>query len=164
MSRRARAPAPPLPPFERLDHTHAQMLRHLGQLAELVDRLDAQGADAIAREGARTLYDFFASTARRHHADEERHVFPPLLADGDAELVQHVLRLQEDHHWLEQDWAELAPMLQGVAEGYGGWDVDVMRHSVRVFAELYREHIALEETIVYPRARLRAGLVAAPAP
>jgi hemerythrin-like domain-containing protein len=80
-------------------------------------------------------------------------VFPPLLGSPDADLVQHVMRLQQDHGWIEEDWLELAPQLQAIAEGHNGYDIDFMRAAVPVFTELYRDHIALEETIVYPASR-----------
>jgi hemerythrin-like domain-containing protein len=146
-----------MPPFERLDATHAQLLRHLDALGVLIERLGNEGADAIARHSARELHDFFERTARPHHADEERHVFPRLLEGAEPELVQHILRLQQDHGWLEQDWLELAPALEAIADGHSGWDPDDLRHSVRVFRALYCEHIALEESVIYPMAKRQAG-------
>ena len=88
-------------------------------------------------------------------------MFPHLLARADAELAQHIRRLQQDHGWLEQDWLELAPNLMAIAEGHAGWNIDDLRHAVRVFRALYMEHIALEEAQVYPAARRAAGAVPA---
>jgi hemerythrin-like domain-containing protein len=82
-------------------------------------------------------------------------VFPSLLSSGDGALVQHVHRLQQDHGWLEEDWLELQPQLRAVVEGYNGYDLDFLRAAVPVFTELYRDHIALEENIVYPESRRR---------
>lgn len=148
-----------MPPFERLDETHAQLLRHLDALGVLVERIRQDGADAIVRHAARELHDFFERTARAHHADEERHVFPYLLARDDAELARHIRLLQQDHGWLEQDWSGLAAALLAIAEGHGGWDIEDLRHSVRAFRALSREHIALEEAVVYPAARRAAGAI-----
>ncbi len=157
MSRRqyraARAAAPPLPSFEVLDQTHRQMLEMLAQLTQLVDRLQASDIDDSARLLANEICQFFDDTAQAHHAAEEQLVFPRLLAGDDAELVRHVQRLQQDHGWLEEDWLELGPHLRAVGEGQGWYDIDVLRSAVTVFADLYREHIALEETIVYPASR-----------
>jgi hemerythrin-like domain-containing protein len=82
-------------------------------------------------------------------------VFPSLLASADAEMVQHVHRLQQDHGWLEEDWLELQPQLRAVVEGYNWYDLDFLRAAVPVFTDLYRDHIALEENIVYPESRRR---------
>jgi len=155
--RPARPAAPPLPSFEALDQTHRQVMQTLGELARLIDHLDAHGMDESARTQARDICRFFDETARSHHAAEELVVFPSLLASGDAELVQHVRRLQQDHGWLEEDWLELGPQLRAVAEGYNWYDPDVLRYAVPVFSDLYRDHIALEETVVYPASRQRQG-------
>ena len=105
------------------------------------------------RRLAHDICEFFDGTARPHHAAEEQLVFPELLASGDAELIQHVTRLQQDHGWLEEDWLELAPQLRAVANGQSWYDIDALRSGVPIFADLYRDHIALEENVVYPASR-----------
>jgi len=147
--------------FEALDRTHAEVLQHLRQLEAMLKRLDASGADAGVRETAGAVRDFFDGTARRHHADEERVVFPPLLSSGDANLVQHVQRLQQDHGWLEEDWSQLQPQLDAIACGVGTVDPDLMLEAVTVFATLYLDHIALEESLIYPEAKRRVEAQAA---
>jgi hemerythrin-like domain-containing protein len=153
--RPVRPAAPAMPSFESLDDTHHQVIENLGQLASLLEHLDASGADDTARRLASEICSFFDATARAHHLAEEQFVFPSLLSSGDAELVQHVQRLQQDHGWLEEDWLELEPQLKAVAEGYNWYDPDVLRSAIPIFSELYREHIALEETVVYPASRRR---------
>jgi hemerythrin-like domain-containing protein len=145
--------------FEVLDACHREILRTLNQLDSLVLRLGSGGPDAQARAMAGEIVRFFANTARQHHEDEERHVFPNLLNSGDPDIVQAVQRLQQDHHWLEADWRELGPQLDAVAGGQSWTDVDVLREGAEVFAALLHDHIALEESVIYPqaRARLRAG-------
>lgn len=156
---RARSPrpqrpqAPALPPMEALDRTHHQMLQVLADLTTLVDHLESQGVDPAARTRAQAICRFFDDTARQHHADEETLVFPALVRKGDKALIQHVLRLQQDHGWLEEDWLELEPQLQAVAQGYSWYELDGLRAGVGVFAALYQEHIALEESMIYPAAR-----------
>ena len=65
----------------------------------------------------------------------KQHVFPSLLTSGDAVLVQHVHRLQQDHGWLEEDWLELQPQLRAVVEGYNWYDLDFLRAAVPVFTD-----------------------------
>src|SRR5438309_1079724 len=89
--------------FDVLDVCHRQTLFTLGNLAALVARLSRGGPDAEARTIAAEIVRFFSATARLHHEDEERHVFPKLLACGDPKIVQAVLELQQDHRWLEVD-------------------------------------------------------------
>lgn len=156
-ARPARPPVPRPASFEALDQTHREVMHTLVELARLLDHLDAHGADAAARQQAQAICAFFDGAARAHHAAEEQVVFPSLLASGDEDLVHHVRRLQQDHGWLEEDWIELGPQLRAVAEGYNWFDLDMLRHAIPVFAELYHDHIALEETVVYPASRSRQG-------
>ncbi len=156
-ARAARAAVPALPTMDRLDQTHRQVLETLAVLNGLIARLVDQGIDAQVREDARAICTFFQESARKHHADEEALVFPALLRKNDAELTQHVLRLQQDHGWLEEDWLELQPQLSAVAEGYSWYEPESLRQGVEVFEALYRDHIALEESLIYPVARRELG-------
>lgn len=142
-----------LAPFDALDACHRDVVQHLQVLDRLVNHLDRQGVDAEARRLATSVLHFFTETAREHHADEERSVFPQLLAGSDAELIAHVQRLQQDHGWLEEDWNELALQLSAVADGYSWYDIDALRGGVEVFTALYHDHIALEESLIYPEAK-----------
>lgn len=163
-ARHARPSAPQLPEFESLDHAHRAALQMIAAFERLVDRLDSHGLDDAARASARQILDFFSGPGRHHHADEERHVFPGLLASTDVELVQHVRRLQQDHGWIEEDWRELQPHIEAIAGGYNWYDLAMLRLALPVFAALYKDHIALEESLVYPAAkRQREALLKAQA-
>jgi hemerythrin-like domain-containing protein len=70
-------------------------------------------------------------------------------------MIQHVRRLQQDHGWLEEDWRELSPQVEAIAKGYNWYDLAMLRLALPVFTALYKEHIALEESMVYPEARRR---------
>lgn len=145
--------------FDVLDVCHRQTVYALGKLAALVSRLTARGPDPQARELAAEILLHFSTTAREHHEDEERHVFPQLLTRADPDLVQVVMRLQQDHHWLAEDWMLLSPHIDAVACGHTGYDLDLLREGAAVFTALSHDHMALEESIVYPQARAgqRAG-------
>ena len=145
----------PLDGFDVLDECHRQTLFSLGKLAALVSRLVHIGADAEARAMAADVVRHFSVVVRRHHEDEERHVFPKLVAEGNDEVVQAVLRLQVDHDWLEENWMELSPQLDAVAHGLSWYDLDVMQEAAKVFIALSHDHIALEESFIYPQAKAR---------
>lgn len=154
-ARRRDRPATPvtLHEFDALDRTHGEVVQSLRELERLIERLAAGDIDAGMRAAAAALCAFFDGTSRAHHEDEERVVFPPLLAGGDATLIQHVRRLQQDHGWLEEDWRELRPHLSAVADGLQWLDTDLLREMAAVFSALYIEHIALEESLVYPASK-----------
>lgn len=147
---------PPHDGFVALDACHRRMLEVAGELEALVAAVQDGGADAPGlRERAAAVANFYATTARTHHEDEERHLFAPLLASADPDLVQAVRCLQQDHGWLEENWRELEPHVQAIAHGYGNCDIDTLREGVLILVALQRAHIALEESLVYPEARAR---------
>jgi hemerythrin-like domain-containing protein len=140
--------------LEALDSCHAETLRMLGQLAELLAKLDEAGADARARSTAASIARHFSETMREHHADEERHVFPRLAASSDAQTADTLASLIQDHFWLDTDWRELSSVLDAIASGQSCYDLDRLREGVEIFATLCRDHIALEESLIYPQARI----------
>ncbi len=142
-------------PFDVLDACHQQIVTALQQLGALVQHLKLKGVDGKAREMARDIFLFFLNTAHQHHLDEEKYVFPALINSGDDTLVRQTLRLQQDHGWIEEDWLELAPQLESIAAGYNWYNLDLLEQAVPVFQALYQDHMALEESLIYPEARAR---------
>jgi hemerythrin-like domain-containing protein len=142
--------------FETLDACHQQIHVNLTELAALAQHMETVGMDAKAeQQQAGAIESFFSVTFRQHHAEEEKNVFPPLLASGNPELVAAVRTLQQDHGWIEENWIELAPQLRAIASGNNWLDAAEFQHDVEVFLALCRGHIALEETRVYPESRAR---------
>jgi hemerythrin-like domain-containing protein len=148
--------------FESLDATHREAVKMLRALEQLLPHVSDNGPDEAARTSAREIMAFFSGPARQHHADEEALVFPDLLGSSDEAMVQHVRRLQQDHGWLEEDWLQLSPHIEAIASGYNWYDLEMLRKAVPVFWELYREHIVLEEAIVYPAAKRLREAAASP--
>jgi iron-sulfur cluster repair protein YtfE (RIC family) len=141
------------PPFATLDDYHRQMQVQLAELAALAQRLDTVGADATAEQQAKGIEAFFSETSRQHHIDEERTVFPLLLASADAELVAAVRSLRQDHGWIEENWIELAPQLRAIADGNHWVDAAEFQHAAQVFYDLCVGHIELEESLIYPESK-----------
>jgi iron-sulfur cluster repair protein YtfE (RIC family) len=135
--------------FKVLDDCHREIADHLQRLVVLTERLQRRGIDPAARVEADSIEAFFSATARRHHADEEARVFPLLLASTDVDLVQKVRMLQQDHGWIEEDWGVVSAMLRAIADGLVGEMQEELPAVIGIFTELLREHIALEESIVY---------------
>lgn len=141
--------------FEFLDSTHKDIQGQVGQLHRLVDAIESEGLNAANRALARRVLDYFNSEARQHHLDEEKHIFPALLASQDAELVQTTEHLIQDHGWLEENWIQIAPSLEAATNGNLWFDPVELRHALEVFEALYLDHILLEESIAYPEAKKR---------
>ncbi|MBE0473908.1 hemerythrin domain-containing protein [Rhodoferax sp.] len=141
--------------FKALDTCHQRMHQQLAELADLLERLDADSDSPHCRQKAKTIEAFFSEVARPHHADEEKMVFPGLLLSSNAELVQAVQTLQQDHRWIEQNWLELAPMLRAIAQGEDWVEIAELKHTIEVFVSLCHDHIMLEESLIYPEAKAR---------
>lgn len=146
---------PPVDQFKALDACHQQIHQQLAELADLLERFETESDSPHCRQKAKTIEAFFSEVARSHHAEEEKNIFPMLLASDNAELVQAVRTLQQDHGWIEQNWLELAPMLRAVAQGEDWADMTELKHNAEVFVNLCHDHITLEESLIYPEAKAR---------
>ena len=143
-------------PFDMLEACHERVQRSLALLGRVVAHIDAHGHDAQSRSAVADVVRYFEKAAPAHHEDEERHVFPALLASADTppEVRAAVARLQADHQRMHALWAELLPLLRR-------WrDADPApipgapeRARIDEVRALYQAHIALEESLAYPAAR-----------
>lgn len=142
-------------PFEMLAACHERVERMLGLLERLDHHLAARGADREAADAARDVMRYFDLAGPAHHEDEERHVLPRLRALGDAAMADH---LHADHERMAEAWARVRAGLEAVREtapaGVGTTTPDPRPASASVdwagFAQLYRDHIAVEEGAAYP--------------
>lgn len=145
-------------PFEMLEACHERVQRSLVLLGRLIEHVDAHGHDAQSRSAAHDVLRYFELAAPQHHEDEERHVFPRLLALGDAALVPTVQRLRDEHGRMGELWVRLRPVLQAwsgaAAEGAAPAS---FRADAQAFRTLYAAHIPLEESLVFPAARAGLG-------
>lgn len=145
--------APHAERFAALDSCHQQMLTQLQALSTLAQRIDAEEINADAPQRADQIERFFSDTARTHHAHEESTVFPPLLAGDDAALKETVQTLMQDHGWIEENWIELSPKLRAIASGNSWFEPAEFVSQVEIFVALVQNHIALEESTVFPAAK-----------
>lgn len=146
-------PTPATDRFQALDACHQQIHLHLEKLASVLVQIEAYADESQYRQQVGEIEAFFSGTSRQHHAEEEKNIFPGLLASDNAELVHAVRTLQQDHGWIEQNWVELAPMLRAIAEGEDWVDMAELQHTVEVFLSLCHDHIVLEETLIYPESK-----------
>jgi hemerythrin-like domain-containing protein len=144
----------PTQPFKALDACHQQIQVHLADLQRMAAHMETAGLDEADRKLAGEIESFFSNGSREHHEQEEKHVFPPLLADGSDEIKVAVRSLQQDHGFIEENWLELGPQLRGIAEGNDWFDVAEFQHNVSLYLELMNGHIALEESMIYPESKM----------
>lgn len=147
-------------PFEMLGACHERIERMLGLLTKLQQHVLVHGWDEGVASAARDVMRYFDLAAPLHHEDEERHVFPPLLAGEDAVLRGVVQRLQQDHRDMEAAWVAARAALASVTQAPpAGWVHFSPPEEVTLisFAHLHERHLREEEGLVYPAAQ--AGLL-----
>jgi hemerythrin-like domain-containing protein len=139
-------------PFEMLVACHERVDRMLKLLQRLRDHLVTNGADADARKAAQDVMRYFDQAAPQHHHDEELHVFPPLIAQGDPETMALVCKLRQDHLQMEARWGKAREVLAAIAAG----ELEALsphhEGALDVFAGIYAGHIEAEEQLAYPAA------------
>lgn len=140
-------------PFEMLEACHERVQRMLSLLGRLRAHVRGHGVDVQAQQAARDVMRYFDIAAPHHHRDEELHVFPRLLEQGDPEVVRVVHRLQHDHAQMELRWAAARVVLLRIAGAEVQRLTPEHEAALDAFAGPYADHIAAEERIAYPRAR-----------
>jgi len=147
-------------PFEMLSACHERVERSLQLLSRLVGHL-AEAGDTprdreMAADAARDVLRYFDIAAPAHHEDEERHVFALVRGSGDEALMDTVNRLQADHRAMTAAWQPLRVLLDAVAQHGKASDLPALDAAARAFASLYDDHMALEDSVIFPAARASA--------
>lgn len=143
-------------PLERFAECHKGIVNQLQSLRELPALL---AAVARAREIAADTEQFFQQAVFSHHADEEKDLFPAVLAHASAgkerNEVQHLVeQLTAEHRSIEKLWATLQPGLARLAQGQPG-DVDAA--AVENLVRRYTAHARFEEAEFLPRCEAILG-------
>jgi hemerythrin-like domain-containing protein len=129
-------------------------------LSVLVTIADVRGGGELPAEDRRALegaLHYFQAAAPRHTADEEESLFPRLRASGDAGAagaLDALRRLESDHKIAEDhhDMVECLARRWLSAGTLSGRDTHLLREHLGALVRLYREHIAIEDTELFPAA------------
>lgn len=136
-------------PVEMLTACH-EKVRHFARLAtRLAAHLPQHGADAQAREAARSVLRYFDLAAPLHHADEDEDLYPALLALQDPALSEDIQRLSDEHTSLAALWQAVRGWLLQVQEG----NTPPPPTELPTFAQRYPQHALDEERLIYPHAQ-----------
>ena len=137
-------------PFEMLTACHERVQRSLGLLGRIVEHIDTHGHDAQSRSASADVQRYFDLAGPHHHEDEERHLFPRMLASGDERQVQLAEKLHQQHLDMAALWQALRKELEQME---GGNAEPLLKSAVTApFLSAYREHIDCEEEQAYPLA------------
>jgi len=140
-------------PLEMLSACHGRVQNQCATLRRLVPHLAEHGANEEARKAASNVMRYFETSARDHHADEEKDLFPALIesmAGSDAICVREMIDgLTADHHALEAAWGRLRDVLERIAAGESA---PLASADVEALVGLYERHIEREEDELLPMA------------
>jgi hemerythrin-like domain-containing protein len=134
---------------------HQRVLRMVGLLERVRERLQQHAPDEAVRVSAASIRRYFNEAAPRHHDDEEVDLFPLLLrrlgeqAPGEAheQIVTALDSLRTDHVSLGNLWAALEPVLARIERGERA---ELEETTVALFATGYRRHCDIEDSLIHP--------------
>jgi len=136
-------------PLNQFSQCHHGILTHLLDVGRLPSLLEpARQARQIAGETIR----FFRDVVYEHHADEERELFPAVLASAargeERKKVQEIVdRLTREHRQIEAAWKKMEPELKRVAKGE---DAALDGAGVEALVRAYEGHARYEEQVFLP--------------
>lgn len=136
-------------PLSNFSNCHAGILKRLTALDELPALLEPA---ARARQIAEQSLEFFREAIFEHHLEEERELFPAVLASAkpgeEMERVQTMVRrLTNEHRTVEGMWKRLESGLKRVAKGQS---TDIDTAELQRLVVDYTAHAAYEEAEFLP--------------
>jgi hemerythrin superfamily protein len=136
-------------PLTNFSNCHVGIVSHLQTFGELPALLEPA---ARARKIAEETLHFFRDAVYEHHSEEEKELFPAVLASAvkgeEREKVQKMVDwLTAEHRDIEALWASLEPQLKKLAKGQ---PADVDPSAVEHLVRKYSAHAKLEEDEFLP--------------
>ena len=143
-------------PTALLSDCHRRIEMFLGALmavAEVIDRAPTEDTTRALESALR----YFSQAAPKHTADEEESLFPRLRQIQGAEIQAAFSRLEElekEHLWAAPLHSEVERLgARYLSTGsLSSREVGDFRNAVRDLAALYKQHIAVEDELVFPLA------------
>ncbi len=142
-------------PVQEFSDCHAGIFKQLQLLGGLPELLTPA---VQAQRTAENAIDFFRGAVFEHHLDEERELFPAVLAAAENDEVANVqsivARLVADHRELESMWKQLESGLKRVSKGNFS---DVDTSLIGRLVQQYQVHARYEESDFLPLAKTILG-------
>lgn len=136
-------------PLQQFSNCHAGILKQLNSLAQLPGLARAA---AGARRCAADTVVFFRDVIYEHHAQEEKELFPAVLAsatpgDERRQVEQVVERLTREHREIEAGWEQIERALKHLAKGR---EAALDERAVGELVSRYQGHATYEEQVFLP--------------
>jgi hemerythrin-like domain-containing protein len=144
-------------PTGLLSDCHRRVEMFLGVLVSVADVLDRPGTEETNR-ALESALRYFGQAAPKHTADEEDSLFPRLRQIDDPEIrsaFQRLDKLEDDHRWATPLHVEVERLgVQYLSTGKLSDDeIRSFRNAVRNLVSMYKEHISVEDNLIFPLAR-----------
>ena len=149
-------------PTGLLSDCHRRVEMFLGTLEAVANVIDRPATEETSR-ALESALRYFAQAAPKHTADEEESLFPRLRHIHHPEMEAAFARLEQledEHRWAAPLHAEVDRLgARYLSTGnLSGTEVDDFRHAVASLASMYKQHIAVEDSLVFPlAARMLSG-------
>lgn len=143
-------------PTGLLSDCHRRIEMFLGVLQSIAGVIDRPLSEKAAKSLDSAL-QYFRQAAPRHNADEEESLFPRMRRICQPEMRSAVAKLkglEKDHRWAAPLHEEIERLGRIRLSGGGltGTEVAMFREAVDELAEMYRQHIPVEDESVFPVA------------
>lgn len=143
-------------PLQNFSTCHIGIISRLHAFGELPALLEAA---ARAHKIASETLAFFKDAVYEHHSEEERELFPAVLASAvpgaEREQVQQMAQqLTAEHRRIEAAWEKLEPALKKVVKGQS-YDLDTA--AIADLVRNYLGHAKFEEEQFLPLAHTILG-------
>ena len=139
-----------------LSDCHRRIEMFLGALEAVAKVIDRPLTEEIrgALDGA---LRYFREAAPKHNADEEESLFPRMRRIENPDIrsaLAKLEKLEEEHRWAAPLHAEVERMGRVCLSGgkLSQAEIESFRGAVSGLASMYREHIRLEDELVFPAA------------
>ena len=144
-------------PIGMLGDCHRRIERFLNVLVALAGQQNGGPLDEEQSKALTTSLRYFRDAAPKHTADEEDSLFPRLRQTGDAEAIALLARiesLEQEHECASKVHDEVDQLGQRWLDQRTLSMDDASRLSALVgqLAVLYRRHIEIEDTEIFPVA------------
>jgi hemerythrin-like domain-containing protein len=143
-------------PTGLLSDCHRRVEMFLGALEALAGVIDGPATEGT-RQALEAALHYFAQAAPKHTADEEESLFPRLRQIHEPEVeaaFSQLEQLEDEHRWAAPLHAEVDRLgTQYLSSGsLSRSEVGDFRKAVASLAAMYKQHIRVEESLVFPLA------------
>lgn len=140
-------------PIGMLKDCHRRIESFLGILCVVIDRAQGRSLADEERDAVKAALQYFRTGGRRHTADEEESLFPR-LQKCDANCVEEIDRLENDHQEANDLHGSIERLYSTWIESgtLGAEDTQRLHAQTGRLKQLYSDHIRVEETVVFARA------------